>query len=70
MSEPINEHGLAKIWLRQHGPIATHNMPCTTCSGRPAVYFTGSGQFDPCWTCQAEGWRTIRLPRWLRWWRP
>lgn len=42
-------------------PIAEHDMPCSVCLKRPAVYQLSaqvpkSGCFDPCRECQESGW--------------
>ena len=46
------------------GPWADHNMPCAVCRALPAVLALNSGRFEPCWTCQRAGWRTVRRRRW------
>jgi hypothetical protein len=64
---PMNE--LAQIVVDDFGgsPIAKHNMPCAVCRGAKAVLLMSEGRFLPCWSCHGEGWRTLRLPKWLRW---
>jgi len=47
--------------------VAEHNMPCSVCMRESAVLDLPTGVFLPCWSCQIKGWRTARLPRWIRW---
>ena len=65
----VKRFSLAKIEVDVHdsGMFATHNMPCPVCRSQGAVLEMGKGGFSPCWECQREGWRTIRLSRFARW---
>lgn len=47
-------------------PIAEHNMPCAVCGCCHAVLYLNTGVFLPCWKCQKHGWRTVQVPKWLR----
>ena len=49
------------------GPWAVHNMPCTVCGVEHALLYLNDGRFEPCWKCQAKGWRTVRLGRFWLW---
>lgn len=57
---------LAQIIVEQHGPAAEHNMPCSICQKRHAVYDMNQDRFLPCWQCQKKGWRTVKLSARLR----
>jgi len=61
--------GLAEIRVDDLGgaPVAKHNMPCPICLREHAVLFLNTGQFFPCWKCQKDGWRTVKLPKWVIW---
>ena len=54
------------------GMVCEHNMPCAVCSVNHAVICCNNGVFEPCWSCQAEGWTTIRTPKkwgfWKKFW--
>ena len=41
------------------GPWAEHDMPCAVCRVRPAVLNLNVGMFEPCWTCQEQGFRLV-----------
>lgn len=56
---------LNTVEVHVHGPAAEHNMPCCVCGKKHAVLYLSRGTFQPCWSCQEQGWRTVRLPRWL-----
>lgn len=49
------------VRIAAHGPAVTHNMPCSVCWTNPAV--ADSGKFQPCWTCQSEGWELRKRKR-------
>lgn len=59
---------LAPLKIDHHGPVATHNYRCPCCLARHAVLELDGGWFQPCWACQANGWRLLKLPRWLARW--
>jgi hypothetical protein len=63
---------LAEIIVNDFGgsPFCEHNYPCPVCRCCKAVLDMNAGRFGPCWQCQREGWRTLRLPKWLRRWFP
>lgn len=48
------------------GPWAEHDMACAVCHQRKAVLELHSGNFQPCWSCQSQGWMITRRRR--RWW--
>jgi hypothetical protein len=58
---------LLKIRVRSLGMAAVHNMPCAVCWLNPAVLHTNYRIFEPCWPCQAKGWQTRKLSRFVRW---
>lgn len=50
------------------GPWAIHDYACPVCGQDYAVLVLHSGKFQPCWSCQKDGYRTVKLPRFfLRW---
>lgn len=63
MSEP-----LLKVEVHTDGgPWAAHNYPCPCCFQRHAVLDVGSGRMSPCWECQQQGWKLVKLSRFWRW---
>ncbi len=68
--EPVND--LAGIRFHNYGgaPAAIHNMPCPQCVKEPAVIQLDDRQhrptFQPCWSCQKEGWVTVKATGWRR----
>lgn len=59
----------AKLTFIDHGIYVEHNMRCPVCCNddAAAVYFMNEGTFEPCWKCQAKGWRTIQMKGWKLW---
>lgn len=53
-----------KVFDYGGSPVATHNMPCAVCRTRHAVIMLSEGIFQPCWECQAKGWKLKKS-----WWR-
>lgn len=49
---------MLKVELIFCGPAALHNMPCSICTERKAVFNCNLGFFSPCWECQKQGWVT------------
>lgn len=56
---------------RSVGPgIVEHNVYCTVCHEKPAVWNLGGkkhGILDPCWDCQNKGYTTVKLSRFFKW---
>lgn len=38
-----------------------HNTPCAICHVKPAVLNANAGNFMPCWDCQKEGHKLIKV---------
>ena len=49
------------------GPWAHHDQACPVCQENHAVLNLNTGRYNPCWACRREGWRTLKLPKWLKW---
>ncbi len=64
---PEQEIARVPIEMRGLAMLVTHNLSCWCCAERKAIFQCHTGRFQPCWTCQADGYRTIRYPRWLQW---
>ena len=61
---------LANICVHSDGLIALHNMPCACCLKNHAVYQCQDGNFQPCWSCQGEGWKIVKeKPKRSLWYR-
>ena len=52
--------------LTDGGPWAQHNMPCAKCGKNKAIMQLWDGTFQPCRSCQREGWKTVKIPKFLR----
>lgn len=48
------------------GPWAKHNMPCAKCGKNKAVIQLWDSTFQPCWECQREGWKLVKVPKILQ----
>lgn len=46
------------------GPWAEHDYACMVCLERHAMLDLNTGMFQPCWTCQTDGWKLTH-----HWWR-
>lgn len=44
-------------------PVAEHDQCCHVCRVYKAVLDLNSGLFEPCRSCQKEGWRLMRLSK-------
>jgi hypothetical protein len=55
-----------EVYVHDSGMLATHNMPCSVCKVKHAVLY--SGMFEPCWSCQEEGWVTTKMIKFERKW--
>jgi hypothetical protein len=55
-----------EVYMHDSGMAATHNMPCSVCKVKHAVF--SNGMFEPCWSCQEEGWTTIKMTKFERKW--
>lgn len=74
---PAPETAVHHIHVHDMAMAATHDVPCPVCMNEKALLTRdmtpGSRKphtFQPCDRCQQQGWRTIRLPKWLRRWMP
>jgi len=47
--------------------MAEHNMPCSVCTKKHAVYDLSNGIFYPCWDCQKSGYTLIQRKWWMFW---
>jgi hypothetical protein len=59
---------LSKIVVESDGMVTDHNFPCPCCGVRKAIL--GGGQFNPCYSCQAEGFNIVNLVKSRPWWIP
>jgi hypothetical protein len=59
--------GLAKIEIGFSGKGIDHNYPCPICQKSHAFLRAKTGYFEPCYQCQAEGYRTIKFNFKSRW---
>lgn len=48
------------------GLVVSHDQACAVCLVVKAVYDLNTMMFQPCWSCQREGWRTVKRRRWRR----
>lgn len=55
-----------EVYMHDSGMLATHNMSCSICKVKHAVLH--HGVFAPCWSCQKEGWVTIKMSKFERKW--
>lgn len=60
---------LAEIKVNDLGgaPVAIHNCPCAVCGKEKAVLILNTGVFEPCWECQKQGWKIVKLSRFWKW---
>ena len=53
--------------IEDYGIYADHDQACAVCRDRHAVLRLDGWVFEPCWQCQAKGWRIDqRRPLWKR----
>lgn len=53
------------------GPWAEHDQACAVCSTNAAVIDLNVGMYQPCWSCQGQGFALMfRRSRWRAWRRP
>ncbi len=52
------------------GPTATHDAGCPIygCPNKAVLEFGSPGVFQPCWSCQKEGFETIQATGWFGRW--
>lgn len=55
-----------QIIMTDGGPWCHHNVACAVCGDRSAVMNLNLGVFEPCWSCQRNGWQLKHKKR--RWW--
>lgn len=48
------------------GPWVEHNMPCPICREKHAIMQLWDGNFLPCWSCQKDGYKTLKLSKFWR----
>lgn len=64
---------LPKLHLFMHdsGMLATHNIPCTVCLTKHAVFNTSEGRPEPCRDCQDKGYYIgKKVPsKWYEFWK-
>lgn len=51
------------------GPWAIHDQACPVCRKNTAVLDLDGWVFHPCWSCQKDGWDTVRRSRLHRFFR-
>jgi hypothetical protein len=56
---------LLRPTIKVVGPASLHNMPCAIYGRQFAVLDTTYKIFNPSWTAQEQGWRLVKLPKWL-----
>lgn len=54
-----------QVWT-DGGPWAEHDQACAVCSRNPAVLQLWDGVYQPCWSCQSQGWE-LKRRRWRVW---
>lgn len=55
---PLSEPLQPRIVPIAGGLAVAHNMLCPVCRKNKAVYSVNRDVFEPCWSCQREGWST------------
>lgn len=68
--EELKQTPILKVSYAEYGMVFEHNMPCCVHSlTERAVLNCNTGNFQPSWKAQTEGWRLIqaktRFQRWL-----
>jgi len=54
------------VWIHESLLAATHDYSCTACRERKAVLDMQTGIMQPCWRCQEEGYKVLKVRRnWL-----
>lgn len=48
------------------GPWAEHDQACAICHQRKAVLILNTYVFQPCWTCQSQGYEIRRKKFWFK----
>lgn len=60
--DPVTLH--EPVIVTDGGPWAMHDYACPVCQERKAVIDLSAGHFQPCWSCQEDGWHVARRRRW------
>ncbi len=55
----------AEFVYRNMGPAMEHNYLCAVCRDKKAIIELWHGILQPCWDCQARGWKLIK--KWRFW---
>lgn len=56
------------VYVHDSCIIVNHNFPCPVCKTNHAVYVTNTGIFEPCWDCQDEGYKIVKVNKKTSWW--
>ena len=64
-NEPIVK---AAFVYRHIGPSMEHNYLCAVCREKTAVIELWHGILQPCWDCQKQGYKLLKLGKFLKWW--
>jgi hypothetical protein len=56
------------VWRHDSGMMMTHDYSCPCCRLHSAVIDCSTGLMQPCWKCQKNGYKLIKIkPR--KWWQ-
>lgn len=59
---------MAPFIFKRIGPVMDHNYYCAVCKKDSAVQEVWWGVLQPCWGCQAEGYKIYRARNWFHRW--